>query len=175
MKKFLIVSTSAILVLVLILFICSILLFPVKYKEEIIANSQKYNLPPKLVASVINVESGYNKDAVSKVGAKGLMQIMPATANEIATKLNIETYDILNEPTNIEFGCYYLSYLLSRYNNNLVLALASYNAGLNNVDNWIKNDEYFVDNTLIRIPFKETENYIKKINFNLIIYGLKYR
>ena len=174
MKKFLIISVSFIFFITLIMFLISVFLFPIKYKTEINTYSKKYNLQPELVASIINVESGYNKNAISNAGALGLMQLMPSTAEEIATKLQIKDFNINNVETNIEFGCYYLNYLLNRYNKNLTLALAAYNAGLNNVDKWINNDEYFANNKLKNIPFKETENYIKKVNFNLKIYASKY-
>ena len=118
MKKFLIISVGFIFFITLIMFLISVFLFPIKYKTEINTYSKKYNLQPELVASIINVESGYNKNAISNAGALGLMQLMPSTAEEIATKLQIKDFNINNVETNIEFGCYYLNYLLNRYNNN---------------------------------------------------------
>jgi soluble lytic murein transglycosylase len=169
MKKVILISSIAIFLTISTCTILYIFLFPLKYKNQIETYSQKYNLPPSLIASIVNVESGYNKNATSKANAKGLMQLLDSTADEIALKLNYTNYDIFNIETNIEFGCYYLSYLLTLYDNDLKLALCAYNAGLTNVNSWIKNDDYYNSKTLVKIPFKETENYIKKIKINNIV------
>ncbi|HBP43898.1 MAG TPA: lytic transglycosylase, partial [Clostridiales bacterium] len=101
--------------LVLILFTAIIMylvvLYPIRYKTTIKKYSKIYNIDPEIVCSVINIESGFDKNALSKVGARGLMQIMPSTAEEIADKLNIKdfTLDMLYSPEiNIRMGCYYL-------------------------------------------------------------------
>lgn len=175
MKKIILFTLLTVFCAISTCILFNFILFPTKYKNQIEKYSIKYNLSPALIASIINVESGYNKNAISKSNAKGLMQIMDTTAKEIAIKLNYSTYDIYNADTNIEFGCYYLNYLLNVYNNNLQLALSAYNAGITNVNNWVKNEEYFNGETLVKIPFKETKNYIKKIKMNNTVYQLKYR
>lgn len=140
-----------------------------KYKEEIINYSSKNNISPALVASVINVESSFKPNRVSKKGAVGLMQIMPTTAKWIAEKLsyNFDEIDLLNPKTNIEFGVYYLGYL-KKYFNDDKLSICAYNAGMGNVKKWTENQE------LESIPFKETENYLQRVLNNLSYYKNKY-
>lgn len=113
--------------------------------------SKKYDIDENLVKAVINQESAFKADAVSKAGAQGLMQLMPATAKEMGVT------DPMNPLQNIEGGVKYLKGLLNRYKGNLVLALAAYNAGGGNVDKY--------DGVP---PFKETQNYVKSILRNYL-------
>lgn len=181
MKKnmYIIISSVVFVVLMLsVILIGFLMLYPIKYKQEILTYSKKYQLKPQLVASVINVESGYNPKAISSVGAMGLMQIMPKTAIEIAEKLNFKDFkinDLYNPKINIEFGCYYLNYLLEVYNGNQTNAIAGYNAGLNNVNKWLLEPKNLESGTVENIPFPETDNYVKKINKNLKIYERKFK
>lgn len=148
------------LVVVFIIFISLIILYkilPIKYRSQIVEYTKQYNLSPELVSSLINAESSFNKDSVSDAGAIGLMQILPSTAKEIALKLNRQDYDLFNPSDNIEFGCYYLNYLLEYYKGDLLYALCAYNAGLNNVSYWD------FDGDIEKIPIKQTKNYVKKI------------
>ena len=168
MKKFLIIPTILLFVTAIILFILSTTFFPVKHLSVIEKYSNAYSLNPILISSIINVESNYNSKSVSDAGAVGLMQILPSTAEEIATKLNIDNYDLFDVDTNIQFGCYYMSYLLNLYNNDESKALMAYNAGLGTVNHWISQNINSND-----IPYKETKDYLKKIEFNKIIYTKK--
>ena len=147
--------------------------YPIKYKEEIKNSAQEFNLNPALVASVIYTESKFNPTAHSKAGAIGLMQLMPSTAQEISTKLNISnfsTHNLLSPQFNIRLGCFYLSQLLHQFNN-LDTALCAYNAGPNKVKTWLQNPEYSKDQkTLFLIPYKETQNYLAKIKQKIKIY-----
>ncbi len=148
-------------------------MYPIKYKDTITKYCVQYNLSPSLVASLINVESGYDSKAVSTAGARGLMQVMPATASEIADKLG-EDYDIENlmqVDTNIKFGCYYLRYLLTMYDDT-TLTLAAYNAGYNNVNAWLNDDRYSSDGKLHTIPFAETRKYVERIQNGVKIYNI---
>lgn len=113
--------------------------------------SKKYNIDEKLVNAVIKQESGYNIKAKSKAGAMGLMQLMPATAKSLGVK------DAYNPVQNIEGGVKYLSGLLKRYNGNIVLALAAYNAGSGAVSKYSGVP-----------PYKETQNYVKSILANYL-------
>lgn len=147
-------------------------LYPVKYSSYVKKYAAIYELPVPLVYSVINVESGFNKNAKSKVGAVGLMQLMPATASEIAVKLGEEfdEQNLYNPETNIKYGCYYLKFLLNKFSGNVTNAVASYNVGFNKVISWLNSSEYSSNGTLTNIPINETKNYVKKINNNLSVY-----
>ena len=143
-------------------------IFPIKYKGIIVEYSNQYNLKPELVSSLIYAESGFNKDAISKAGAVGLMQVLPSTATEIAKKLDKDTFDLNCPNDNIQFGCYYLNYLINYYEGDLLYALCAYNAGLNNVRYWNFNGN------IEEIPIRQTKNYVKKILKNQKIYELFY-
>ena len=116
----------------------------INYQEEIYEYSEKYNVDPLLTASIIKVESDYNKDAKSNQGAQGLMQLLDETASHAADLTNKEFYpDKLSDVEyNLDLGIAYYDYLY-RYYNNRDLALAAYNGGVGNVEKWI--DEGLID------------------------------
>ena len=153
--------------------------YPIKYNEYIEKYSKEYNVDKLLICSIMKAESNFKQDAVSKSGAKGLMQIMDATANETLEKNNnkdIETKSLLDPEKNIMIGTKYYSDLLSDYNQNMLLALAAYNAGIGNVNDWIdkgiiKSDGSNIEN----IPFKETNMYVRKIVNNYKMYQKLYK
>lgn len=171
---------------ILLLILCIVLIFslikpimkalyPLRYGEYIITYSDKYDLDKYLVMALIKAESNYIYDAHSGV-ARGLMQITDETADWIATKLSFENFNILNPETNINMGCFYLSYLLDYYKGNEQLALAAYNAGMGNVNKWLLDKEYSQSGeTLDNIPFEETRQYIDKIERNKKIYIKLYK
>jgi len=142
-------------------------LYPVKYSDIINKYSQKYNLPPELVYAIINTESGFDENEISSKGARGLMQIMKETADWAASKENIENYsyeNITSPELNIHIGCWYISWLNKNFSKEKKVVLAAYNAGNGNIQKWLSNPEYSKDGkTLCSIPFKETENYIRKV------------
>ncbi|MBR3686069.1 MAG: lytic transglycosylase domain-containing protein [Clostridia bacterium] len=145
---------------------------PSEYAEYVSRYSSEYGVPEELVWAVIKTESDFKASAVSGVGAVGLMQLMPDTFNEITNFRLNERLDAgmrYDPETNIRYGTYYLSYLYARYEN-WSTAIAAYNAGLGKVDEWLENDDYATDNTLTYIPYKETRNYVQKVQKALQMY-----
>ena len=145
-------------------------IFPLGYMNIIEKNSE--NLDPLIVISLIRQESAFNPQATSRVGAKGLMQLMPATAKRFNRKIRVNH---LNDPkVNVALGTKYLKQLLTRFDGNLIYTLASYNAGENRIDRWKKeifrNDDPLA--TIEAIPFEETRNYVKLIYRNRFFYSL---
>lgn len=123
---------------------------------------------PAHVAAVILCESSYRPQAVSNVGAMGLMQIMPETGKWIAQKLDVEdiyTDDSLFDPeTNIRFGCWFLSYLMEKYDGDMTRTTAAYHAGEGTVKKWLQEEENSPDGvSLSSIPSSVTNNYVKKV------------
>ena len=148
-------------------------LFPFKYSQEISSASEKYGVEQAIVYSMINIESRFNKNAVSNKGAVGLMQLMPSTAEMVAKQIELQEFDLKNPKDNIEIGVAYLSSLLKRFEN-LETALCAYNAGPTNVANWLNDKSYSQDGkTLTKIPFKETRNYIERFKTNYRYYKTK--
>lgn len=151
---------------------------PLKYENEIVEIANIYNLSPALVASVVNVESGYNKNAISKKGALGLMQVKLSTADFMNSVYNktekLNQTNLLDEKTNLHYGCMYLKYLIKKFDD-VFTALAAYNAGETIVRLWLEDENYSLDKLSLRtIPFKETNNYVKKIKSNLAFYKKVY-
>jgi soluble lytic murein transglycosylase-like protein len=118
-----------------------------KLDQIIIGAAEKYKIDSALIKAVIKAESNFNHQAVSRVGAQGLMQLMPATASQLQVE------DAFHPEKNIEGGTRYLRYLLNLYRGDLTLALAAYNAGEGTVTKY---------NNRIP-PYRETQNYIKRV------------
>ena len=151
--------------------------YPMKFEEEIKYASQKYDVSPSLVASVIFAESSYLPDTKSNRGAVGLMQILPSTAEWLCKKTGQNySQELLTNPLyNIELGTYYLSYLFNKFND-VATVLASYNAGEGNVKLWLLNSLYSADGEkLSSTPFAETNAYIKKVQVAQEYYIKKYK
>lgn len=138
-------------------------LYPVKYKAEVFGYADRYGLPRALVFAVIKTESGFNPSARSAAGAAGLMQITEETGRFIAEKLGAVSYDLFEPETNVAFGCFYIKYLLTRFEKTDT-ALAAYNAGEGNVALWLADERYSKDGkSLAYVPFPETRAYLRKI------------
>jgi len=140
---------------------------PLRHEDVIRQQASDKDLDPSLIAGVIYVESRF-RDQTSHAGAKGLMQLMPATADYIARKSGGTRFvqgDLADPQINISYGSWYLRYLLQHYNGNVALALAAYNAGEGKVDEWWREaadrGEKFV--VAKHIPFPETREYVKKV------------
>ena len=140
--------------------------YPMEYEAQIRARAAENGLDPALPAAVILAESSYAPDAVSEANAQGLMQLLPSTAEWIAPKFD-ETYaegDLFDPDRNIKYGCWYLGYLVRRFNGNLTCAVAAYHAGQGTVDGWLANPEYSPDGaTLSAIPSQATDTYVKRV------------
>lgn len=142
-------------------------MYPTDYKEYVDKYSDEFNLDPFFVLSIIKVESKFDKDATSNKDARGLMQVTPQTGGWAAEKLGMEDYDddrLYDPETNIKIGCWYLDNLRTQFENNLQLVVAAYNGGSGNVTKWLADSQYSDDGkNLKKIPFEETENYVKKV------------
>lgn len=154
-------------------------LYPWPYSHEINENAHQTGLDPYLVAALVHVESGFNPCAKSPAGALGLMQLMPKTAVWSAEKMELKNFQIamLTEPElNLSIGCWYLNYLIKEFDGNLVMSLAAYNAGKGNVKKWVSAGEWEGTlNDLQKIPFKETQIYVKRVLKNYQIYKNLYK
>ena len=139
---------------------------PLRHEDIIRQQARDKRLDPALVAGVIFAESKF-RDQTSATGAKGLMQIQPETAKFIARRSGGAAFEIADLGTpqiNIQYGTYYLRYLLDRYGENVVRAVAAYNGGETNVDRWIaesgRRGKAFKIND---IPFPETRAYVNRV------------
>ena len=140
---------------------------PLRHEDIIRQQAAKKGLDPALIAGIIYTESRF-RDQTSVAGAKGLMQILPSTADDIAHRSGGTGFvqgDLADPQINIAYGSFYLRYLLQRYGGNEVLALAAYNGGQGEVDRWIfaarERGEDF-DHTR-HIPFPETRDYVARV------------
>lgn len=135
-----------------------------------------FRVAPALVYAVMKAESGFREGAVSRVGAVGLMQILPSTAEYICRRRQIEFCGehLLDGEYNTKLGCMYLEYLLEQFSDEYV-AICAYNAGEGTVAKWLKDEACSKDGrTLYFVPYSETRDYVKKVcNFKknyLILY-----
>lgn len=174
-----------ILVIAIIIFLFGITNMPNKilkkiykkeYSEYVTKYSKEYNVDDNLVYAVIKAESNFNENAQSSKGAIGLMQLMEETAKDVIKKTGLSLSqnnikeELLNSETSINLGTKYLSILIDRYKNT-ELAITAYNAGIGTVDTWIEKGILNSDGSNIEnIPYKETNNYVRKILRDYRIY-----
>jgi soluble lytic murein transglycosylase len=151
---------------------------PLRHEDIIRQQAHDKHLDPALVAAVIYTESRF-RDQTSVAGAKGLMQLTPATAKFVEHLSGGSTFEISDLSTpqvNIAYGTYYLRYLLDRYGDNEALALAAYNGGEGNVDRWVdaarqEGQALSID----AIPFGETRAYVRAVQSAASEYRNTYR
>ena len=183
-KKILIILV--IIIFIMFVFLCMFrknilkIVYPKKYQEVVLIYEQEYEIEENLIYALIKAESNFNANAVSNKSAIGLMQLMEETAKDVARKNNIQLdYNNTKEELkdvykNINIGTKYLETLLEKYGNKEV-ALAAYNAGIGTVDNWIEKGTIKADGSDIQnIPYKETNNYVRKILRDYKIYNNLY-
>jgi soluble lytic murein transglycosylase len=131
--------------------------YPLHYTAIVKGHARNYRLEPALLAAVIDAESKFHADAKSSSGAIGLMQLLPTTAQGIALHTggsNFHTDDLYDPEINVRYGSWYLRHLLDKYGDERT-ALAAYNAGQNNVDNWLARGS--------GIRFAETRAYVDRV------------
>ncbi|MDR2897564.1 MAG: transglycosylase SLT domain-containing protein, partial [Spirochaetaceae bacterium] len=150
-------------------------LYPRPYRNYVSEASSQFRLEEHLLYGLIRTESYFDKDAYSHAGAIGLAQLMRPTAGDVARKLKIQDYDLLDAQINIMFGAYYLSELLGRLDNVPIMALFSYNGGITRVRNWIRSAGNLpADLFLETVPFAETRGYGRKVLSAAVLYGYLY-
>ena len=184
-KYKIIIGTVIVVLIIAILFVLFKdkllkMLYPKTYSEIISVYAEEYDVEENLIYALIKAESNFESQAVSNRDAIGLMQIVEETAVDVAKKNNIEINtenieeEILDIDNNINIGTKYLSTLLTQYGN-IEVALAAYNAGIGTVNNWIEKQVIKADGSDIEnIPYKETNNYVRKILRDYRIYNELY-
>lgn len=139
---------------------------PLKFTEYVEKYAEEFDIPKALLYSVIKCESSFDPEAKSRVGARGLMQLMPKTFEEMARRQGEEyREELMYDPdTSIRYGSYYLNYLYNIFGD-WKLVLAAYNGGMGNVRKWMEDSEYFDGVKIIKYPkgFGETEQYVERV------------
>ncbi len=142
--------------------------YPLRYETIIRGHARNYDLDPALLAAVVYAESKFHPDARSESGAVGLMQLTPETGKGIALRTGGSSWtvdDLLDPELNVRYGAWYLRYLLRKYGDER-LALAAYNAGQSNVDDWRAHGQ--------DIQFPETRAYVGRVEELKRIYRKAY-
>ena len=143
--------------------------YPLVYRQMIESNAKKHNLSPAFVSAIILNESSFQPRVESSVGARGLMQLMPKTAEWIAQKMKIEGYafERMYDPeSNISFGCWYLNYLASLFHGDPVCVACAYHAGQGQVTAWLSDSRYSNDGIsldLERMSDGPTKTYAERV------------
>ena len=152
-------------------------IYPIRYQDDIARVAEQYDLDPYLVAAVAQTESGFDPEAVSPVGAVGLMQLMPATAAWIT---GLDTWegdadpDLTDPIASLELGACYLHYLSGRFDGNSRLTLAAYNAGQGSVSDWIEAAGGADSFELTDIRFPETQEFVRRVEHYWDLYKRVY-
>ena len=177
-KTFIILTIFLILGILLFIFKDQLLtiIYPRTYNEVIKQYADKYKVDDDLVFALLKTESNFKSNVESNKGAIGLMQLVEKTALEVAPDVGLEIskeemkQELLDPKININIGTKYLSDLIEKYNC-LELALTAYNAGIGNVDKWIEQGILNFDGSNIeKVPFKETNRYVRSILRDYKIY-----
>ncbi|MBL4850695.1 MAG: transglycosylase SLT domain-containing protein [Gammaproteobacteria bacterium] len=151
--------------------------FPLLYQGIVTEQAEKYQLDPSLMFAMIRQESAYNVKARSPAGARGLMQLMPGTARDVAKSLKLPLKNnnkLYNAKFNVTLGSSYLAQMLKRFDNNSILATAAYNAGPHRVKRWLPESVSLpADIWVDTIPFTETRNYVKNVHAYIAVYNYR--
>ncbi|MEG0763710.1 MAG: lytic transglycosylase domain-containing protein [Oscillospiraceae bacterium] len=152
---------------------------PIKYQEQVEKYALEYSIDKYLLYAFIRTESGFNPNAQSNVGARGLLQITDETFAWIKSKIardeDLTFDDMYKFEINIRFGAYYIAKSLEKYNYDVSTAAAAYHSGWGTVDKLLCDDKYSTDKkTLIKFPFEQMNLYVYKINKNYSKYTKLY-
>ena len=152
-------------------------IYPRRYSEYVEKYCEKYGVDLNLAYAVIHTESGFDSDAVSPLGACGLMQIMPETFEWLRSKdceKSDRFDDVFDPETNIRYGVFFLSLIKERFGNERLM-IAAYHAGMGRVSSWLSDVAFSSDGkSLHTIPFSDTEYYVKKVERTKRIYDALY-
>ncbi len=159
-----------------------LLLYPQDFSEEVNAACAEFEMDDYVMYALIRTESFFEVQAQSHAGAVGLTQLMESTAADCAARLKVQNYDLNDSATNVRFGTYYLSNLMSRLDGSKILALFAYNAGLTNVRRWIRTSKIQFDTQgkissdlfLETLPFAETRDYGRRVISAAAMYAWLY-
>lgn len=152
--------------------------YPRAYSEHVEKYTKKFSVPEELVWGIMRAETNYRRDAISPVGAMGLMQVMPFTGHKVSALLGEKEFSapmLLQPEASVKIGSRYLKRLMDRFENAIPLVAAGYNAGPHRVANWLANfGNLETDEFIEHIPFLETRNYVKRVVSNAYIYSQLY-
>ncbi|OHZ00206.1 lytic transglycosylase [Salinicola sp. MIT1003] len=140
--------------------------FPAAYRDSFLKWAEVNQVDPYLLMGIARRESAFNPRAASPVGARGLMQLMPGTADHVARELGISapsTAELFEPQVNIQLGSTYIRSMLERYRGNRIAATAAYNAGPHRVDRWLATAPREFDRFVESIPFRETRDYVQAV------------
>jgi soluble lytic murein transglycosylase len=153
-------------------------LFPLPWGEELLARAAPHELDPYLVAGLIRQESEFNPQARSRAGALGLMQIMPATGRGLARRLGIPSFstrELYRPELSLRLGTFHLKQVFDRYQNELEISLAAYNAGEHRAAKWLQWGVFDEPGKFVEtIPFTETRGYVQSVLRNADVYRRLY-
>lgn len=184
-KKKLILTVTVLIILFVMIILFGVfklhtrimeIIYPREYDNFVVLYAQEFQVDENLIYAIIKAESNFNPEAVSGKSAKGLMQLVDDTALDIAKQLGIdmEEEEIIQKLNDVDFnirlGTKYISMLIEKYEN-ISLALTAYNAGIGTVDTWIEKGTIQEDGSDVEnIPYKETNQYVRKILRDYKIY-----
>jgi soluble lytic murein transglycosylase len=151
--------------------------YPRAFEKDVLAQGQRFGVPPEFVWSIMKAETNFRPDAVSPVGARGLMQVMTHTGRKVASMIGktVEGSDLLKPEVSVEIGTRYLQRNLKKFKGKISLAAAAYNGGPHRVHGWLHQfGRLEMDEFIEHIPFLETRNYVKKVTRYYTLYNLIY-
>ncbi len=144
--------------------------FPMAWPERTREQARVNGLHPSWVRGLIRAESTWNPTARSSVGALGLMQVMPATGRGVAQRLGLRGYSLTDPDDSIVLGSAYMAELMQRFDDQIILATAAYNAGPGAVERWPRSDDLPIDLWIETITYKETREYVPRVLAFKVIY-----